>query len=177
MRYTVERETPADRATASTLIRCAGALRSRSITASMIRRCVSAAESARAFCSYARATLCGTLSLSLDSSSRECQTDRTHKTCCPIKAENGMTAQEVDVLVVGAGPAGLTAAATLASYGVLVQVVERKQKLSRHPRATVVSTRSMELLRRWGLEDEIKAGGMPRVEWLALATDTLADAD
>ena len=88
-----------------------------------------------------------------------------------------MAAQEVDVLVVGAGPAGLTAAATLARYGVVVQVVERKQRLSMHPRATVVSTRSMELLRSWGLEDEIKAGGMPGVEWLALVTETLADAD
>jgi putative polyketide hydroxylase len=88
-----------------------------------------------------------------------------------------MAAPEVDVLVVGAGPAGLTAAATLARYGVVVQVVERKQTLSTHPRATVVSTRSMELLRSWGLEDEIKAGGMPEVEWLALVTETLADAD
>ena len=35
----------------------------------------------------------------------------------------------------------------------------------------------MELLRSWGLEDEIKAGGMPEVEWLALVTETLADAD
>jgi putative polyketide hydroxylase len=88
-----------------------------------------------------------------------------------------MDAQEIDVLVVGAGPAGLTAAATLRRYGVEVLVVERKRRLSAHPRATVVSTRSMELLRSWGLEDEIKAGGMPDVEWLALVTETLADAD
>ena len=88
-----------------------------------------------------------------------------------------MDAQEIDVLVVGAGPAGLTAAATLRRYGVEVLVVERKQRLSTHPRATVVSTRSMELLRSWGLEEEIKAGGMAEVEWLALVTETLADAD
>ena len=35
----------------------------------------------------------------------------------------------------------------------------------------------MELLRSWGLEDEIRAGGMPEVEWLGLVTETLASAD
>jgi putative polyketide hydroxylase len=79
--------------------------------------------------------------------------------------------------VVGAGPAGLTAAATLKRYGVEVLVVERKQRLSTHPRATVVSTRSMELLRSWGLEDEMRTGGSPEVEWLALVTKTLADVN
>jgi 2-polyprenyl-6-methoxyphenol hydroxylase-like FAD-dependent oxidoreductase len=86
-------------------------------------------------------------------------------------------AEEVEVLVVGAGPAGLTAAATLRRYGVEVLVVERKQRVSAHPRATVASTRSMELLRSWGLEDEIKAGGLPEVEWLARVSETLADVD
>ena len=120
----------------------------------------------RTFCSYARATLCEPYHFHLTA----CLVNvglRTGETICPMKGENGMAAQEVDVLVVGAGPAGLTAAATLARYGAVVQVVERKQRLSTHPRATVVSTRSMELLRSWGLEDEIKAGGMPEVEWLA----------
>jgi len=88
-----------------------------------------------------------------------------------------MTPQEVDVLVVGAGPAGLTVAATLRRYGVEVLVLDRKVRLSPHPRATVVSTRSMELLRSWGLEDEIRFGGSPDVEWLGLVTETLATAD
>jgi putative polyketide hydroxylase len=88
-----------------------------------------------------------------------------------------MAPQKVDVLVVGAGPAGLTAAATLRRYGVDVLVLERKERLSSHPRATVASTRSMELLRSWGLEDEIRDGGSPDVEWLGLVTETLASAD
>jgi putative polyketide hydroxylase len=88
-----------------------------------------------------------------------------------------MVRQQVDVLVVGAGPAGLTAAATLRRYGVQVLVLERKERLSPHPRATVVSMRSMELLRSWGLEDEIRQGGIADVEWLGLVTETLAGAD
>src|SRR5919109_2521581 len=90
---------------------------------------------------------------------------------------NRMARHEVDVLVVGAGPAGLTAAATLRRYGVDVLVLERKARLSAHPRATVVGTRSMELLRSWELEDEIRAGGMSDVEWLGLVTETLASTD
>src|SRR5918995_279620 len=38
---------------------------------------------------------------------------RRHKTLCPMKGKNGMAAREVDVLVVGAGPAGLSPTAPL----------------------------------------------------------------
>src|SRR4051812_27072088 len=94
-----------------------------------------------------------------------------------MKDENGMAAQEVDVLVVGAGPAGLTAAAALRRYGVEGLALERKARLSAHPRAAVVSTPSMELLRSRGVEDAIRAAGIPDVEWLGLVTETLAGAD
>jgi putative polyketide hydroxylase len=80
---------------------------------------------------------------------------------------------EVPVLIVGAGPAGLTAAITLARHGVESLVVERRRAMSSLPRATVISTRSMELLRSWGLEAEILAGGN-EVEWLIWTCETLA---
>ena len=57
---------------------------------------------------------------------------------------------EVPVVIVGAGPAGLVAAITLARYGVGSLLVER-HPAAPLPRATVVSTRTMELLRSWGL--------------------------
>lgn len=65
---------------------------------------------------------------------------------------------QVPVVIAGTGPAGLVAAVTLARNGVRSLLVERNQGLSPLPRATAVSTRTMELLRSWGLEDEVRAG-------------------
>jgi 2-polyprenyl-6-methoxyphenol hydroxylase-like FAD-dependent oxidoreductase len=81
----------------------------------------------------------------------------------------------VPVLVVGAGPAGLTTAVTLARYGIETLLVERRPDLSTLPRATAVSTRSMEIFRSWGLEDEIRAAEID-VAWLGLACESLAGA-
>jgi putative polyketide hydroxylase len=83
---------------------------------------------------------------------------------------------DVPVLIVGAGTAGLTAAVTLARYGIESLVVERRRRPSPLPRATWVSTRSMELFRSWGLEDRVRAGGV-EVEWLRWYCETLASAD
>ena len=69
-----------------------------------------------------------------------------------------------EVLVVGAGPAGLSAAVTLARYGIATLMVERRDELSALPRAASVSTRTMELLRSWGLERAVREGGVG-VEW------------
>lgn len=79
------------------------------------------------------------------------------------------------VVIVGAGPAGLTAAVTLGRAGVDCLVVDRHAAPAPLPKATVVSTRSMELFRSWRLHDALAAGGND-VEWQMLATTTLADA-
>jgi len=83
--------------------------------------------------------------------------------------------KEVPVLVVGAGPAGLAAAIALGRHGVDCLLVERRLQPSTHPRATVVSTRTMELLRSWGLQERLLAGGV-EVEWLMWVCETLARA-
>ena len=71
-----------------------------------------------------------------------------------------MNGFDTDVLIVGGGPAGLAAAATLGHYGVSTLVAERRSAPSPIPRATVISTRSMEILRSWQLEDEVRSGGI-----------------
>ena len=81
---------------------------------------------------------------------------------------------QVPVVIAGAGPAGLVMAATLAGGGVGSLLVERNPALSPLPRATAVSTRTMELLRSWGLEDEIRAGQLTLDATDALAVETLA---
>ena len=82
---------------------------------------------------------------------------------------------ECDVVIVGAGAAGLAAAAALGRHDVSTLLVERRTEPSTLPRATVISTRSMELLRAWGLEDETRAGGVDADVWLWECT-TLARA-
>lgn len=79
------------------------------------------------------------------------------------------------VVVVGAGPAGLTAAVSLARHGIEVLLVERRETGSDLPRATVLSVRSMEMLRSWGLADLILAGGVD-VEISMLEIPTVARA-
>jgi 2-polyprenyl-6-methoxyphenol hydroxylase-like FAD-dependent oxidoreductase len=80
---------------------------------------------------------------------------------------------DVDVLIVGAGPAGLVAGIALSRYGVNTVLVEKRAALSTLSRATVISTRCMEIFRSWGLEDAISAGAA-NVETCGWVTPTLA---
>ncbi len=77
------------------------------------------------------------------------------------------------VLVVGAGPAGLVAAITLARYGIPSLLVERRADSSSLPRATLINLRTMELVRSWGLEPAVRAVSMD-VAPRGLLTETLA---
>jgi 2-polyprenyl-6-methoxyphenol hydroxylase-like FAD-dependent oxidoreductase len=84
--------------------------------------------------------------------------------------------EQYEVVVVGAGPGGLAAAITLGSQGVQTLVIDRRSSPATLPRATVASTSTMELLRRWGLEGEAWERSI-EVEWQAWSCTTLADAD
>ena len=63
------------------------------------------------------------------------------------------------VLIVGAGPTGLTAALELSRLGVPVRVVDRAAHPSPESRALAVQARTLELLRVRGVGDEILALG------------------
>jgi putative polyketide hydroxylase len=66
---------------------------------------------------------------------------------------------EVPVLIVGGGPVGLCTSLLLSRLGVLSLLVERHPATSIHPRARGLSVRTMELLRTWGLEHEVRDAG------------------
>lgn len=65
-----------------------------------------------------------------------------------------------DVLVVGGGPCGLSAAIALGRCGVRTLLVEKHPSTSFHPRGHVVNGRTMEILRTWGLEEAVRARGI-----------------
>ena len=83
-----------------------------------------------------------------------------------------MNNQSNDVIVVGAGPAGLCTAIALARHGLEVLVVERHYGTSPFPKATGISTRSMEIFRSWGIEQQVRAGAMT-VKPVMTVSDTL----
>src|SRR5690348_16545946 len=67
-----------------------------------------------------------------------------------------------DVLIVGSGPAGASAALALSTYGVPNIVVTRYASLADTPRAHITNQRTMEVLRDLGVEDEVVAKATPQ---------------
>jgi 2-polyprenyl-6-methoxyphenol hydroxylase-like FAD-dependent oxidoreductase len=77
---------------------------------------------------------------------------------------------------VGAGPAGLVAAITLARYGIDVVLMDKRNTPSGLSRSLVVSTRGMELMRRFGLEQAVRSGAAD-VKIRAWVTPDLASGE
>ncbi|WFR83472.1 FAD-dependent monooxygenase [Arthrobacter sp. Y-9] len=66
---------------------------------------------------------------------------------------------EVDVVVVGAGPVGLYLAIDLAMRGVSVQLLDKARRPLRHSRASVLWPRQLELMQAIGVVDDLMDRG------------------
>ena len=70
-------------------------------------------------------------------------------------------AADVDVLIAGAGPVGLTLAIDLGRRGLRCLVVEREPGPGALPKMERCNARTMELFRRLGIADRVRAAGLP----------------
>jgi 2-polyprenyl-6-methoxyphenol hydroxylase-like FAD-dependent oxidoreductase len=65
-----------------------------------------------------------------------------------------------DVLIVGAGPTGLTLAIDLGKRGVRCLLIEQKERPAFLPKMERINARTMEMYRRMGLSQQIRAAGL-----------------
>ncbi len=73
---------------------------------------------------------------------------------------------ELPVVVIGGGPVGLSLAMELRYHGVGCAVIEPRTSVSAvRPRAKTTSARTMELFRRWGFAERIRARAPIPVSW------------
>ncbi len=68
---------------------------------------------------------------------------------------------ELPVLIVGAGPVGLTLAADLGRRGIACTLVESHEGVKSHPRAMGIGPRTMEHFRMWGLDEAVYRVSLP----------------
>jgi 2-polyprenyl-6-methoxyphenol hydroxylase-like FAD-dependent oxidoreductase len=67
-----------------------------------------------------------------------------------------MNAVTTDVLIIGAGPVGLSLAIELGRRGIRALIIEQNDRVGYQPRAKTTNVRSMEHIRRWGLAEKIR---------------------
>jgi putative polyketide hydroxylase len=80
------------------------------------------------------------------------------------------SAAEVPVLIVGGGPAGLTASVLLSRHGIQTMLIDKHAAMSPLPRARGVHARAMEILRVCGVEPDMRRLELkisPGAEWRA----------
>ena len=70
-----------------------------------------------------------------------------------------------DVLIVGAGPVGLSTAIELARRGIACIVIEQNDRVGLNPRAKTTNARTREHLRRWGIAGNLRAASRLPVDY------------
>jgi acyl-CoA synthetase (AMP-forming)/AMP-acid ligase II/2-polyprenyl-6-methoxyphenol hydroxylase-like FAD-dependent oxidoreductase len=83
----------------------------------------------------------------------------------------------VPVLIVGGGPAGLSAATLLGQRGIDVLLVERHPATSRLPRAHLLNQRTMEIFTEMGVAEAVYARCPPPGRWHRVAWHTTLAGD
>ena len=68
---------------------------------------------------------------------------------------------DTQVLVVGAGPVGLTLALDLGRRGIRCTLIEQKSEPHMWPKMERCNARTMEMYRRMGISETIRAKGLP----------------
>jgi len=77
-------------------------------------------------------------------------------------AANAKQATETQVLIVGAGPVGLTLALDLGRRGVRCILIERNKSCIQLPKMERCNARTMEIYRRLGIAEQVRDAGLPR---------------
>lgn len=67
----------------------------------------------------------------------------------------------IPVIIIGAGPVGLTASMALSRLGIHNIVIEKHPGTSIHPKARGINVRTMELCRIWEIEKQIRQSELP----------------
>ncbi|MEM9572970.1 MAG: FAD-dependent monooxygenase [Pseudomonadota bacterium] len=77
---------------------------------------------------------------------------------------------KTQVLIVGAGPAGLVMALCLAKCGIKSVIIERQPEINPHPKAHELNTRSLEILASLGISlEELSAEASPKSDGCRIA--------
>jgi 2-polyprenyl-6-methoxyphenol hydroxylase-like FAD-dependent oxidoreductase len=74
-----------------------------------------------------------------------------------------------DVVIIGAGPSGLATGISAARSGARVLLIEQHPGLSIFPKATGIRGRTMEIMRTWGLEEQVRKGDMDLATTMAIS--------
>src|SRR5215813_9987796 len=77
------------------------------------------------------------------------------------RAQEASRTMDYEVLVVGAGPVGLTLAIDLGQRGVQCLLIEQKAAPAKLPKMERCNARTMEIYRRMGIAEQVRRAGLP----------------